>query len=97
MLARERELPPLTVDAEEPDARELLAEHREHRARPTADLEEARSRGQGRSIADEPLSPMLRLRDEPFLLRRAVAVHVLGHVRRLGKRLCAAARHVTSV
>ena len=60
-------------------ARELLPQDGEHGADAAADLEQARTRLELGSVADQPVSPMLRLLDEPLLLGRAVSVNVLGH------------------
>ena len=61
VLAGEGELLRLDVDAEQPNTRELLPEHREHRAHAAADLEQARPRRQLRAVADQPMPPMLSL------------------------------------
>src|SRR5918996_1588145 len=50
MPAREGELLRLDVDAVEADARELLAEHREHRADAASDLEQPRPRLERRAV-----------------------------------------------
>ena len=42
--------------------------------------EQTRSRFELRSVADQPVSPMLGLFHEPLLLGRAVSVNVVGHV-----------------
>src|SRR5215213_5488640 len=85
MPARERELLRLAVDAGKAHAGKLLAQHGEHSARAAADLEEPRSPRECRPVTDEPLSPVLGLRNEPFLLGRPVAVDVLGHVARVAR------------
>jgi hypothetical protein len=77
--ARVRELLRLDVDAVEADARELLAEHRQHRADAAPDLQEPRSRLERRAVGDQAVAPVLRLLHETLLLARAVAVDVVAH------------------
>jgi hypothetical protein len=73
------------VDADEPDVRESLTEHREDGADSAADLEQASSALERGAVADQPISPVLGLLDEPLLLARAVAMNVAGHSSSLGR------------
>ena len=77
--AGERELRRLDVDPVQDDPRELLAEHRKHRADTAADLEQPRPRLQRGAVRDQTVAPVLRLLDEALLLTGAVAMHVVGH------------------
>ena len=86
VLASEVELLRLDVDAEQPNARELLPEHREHRAHARADLEQPRPRLELRPVPDQPVPPVLGLLHEPLLLGRSIAVDVAGHGRTCGNR-----------
>ena len=65
MAAGELELLRLDVDAEELDARVLLTEYRQHRAHAAADLEQPGPGLEHGAVADEPVSPVLGLLDEP--------------------------------
>jgi hypothetical protein len=82
--ACERELFRLDVDAEQSNARKLLTEDGQDGADAAADLEQACTGLEPSSVADQPVTPVLRLLDEPLLLARAVAVDVLGDALRLG-------------
>jgi hypothetical protein len=86
VLAGERELLRLDVDAVELDAGELLSEHGEHRTHPATDLEQTGAGRERGAVGDQPVTPVLRLRDEPLLLLRSVAVDVLGRPRFSTKR-----------
>jgi hypothetical protein len=90
--AGEFELFLLDVDAGKSDVRELLAEDRQYSADPAADLEQACSSLQLCSVADQSLSPVLSLLDEPLLLARAVAMNVPGYRSRVGSTLQSASR-----
>jgi hypothetical protein len=90
--ACEFELLLLDVNAEKSDVRELLAEDRQDGADSAANLEQARSAPQLSAVADQPLSPVLRLLDEPLLLARAVAMNVPGYRPRVGSTLQSASR-----
>ncbi len=92
MLARELELLLLDVDADEADPREFLPQYGEDGADAAADLEEAGTRLELGAVADQPVSPMLRLLDKAVLLACAVAVNVLGDAPRLGSASQAAPR-----
>jgi hypothetical protein len=79
----------LDVDADEADAG-MPAPGRRPRRRPPR-------RGAGTRlelgvVADQPMSPVLRLLDKAMLLAYAVAVDVLGDASRLGSTAQAAAR-----
>jgi hypothetical protein len=78
MPARELELLRLDVDAGQANAGELLPEHRQDGTNSTTHLEQARPRLELRSVADQAVSPVLRLFHQALLFGRSVAVNV-GH------------------
>jgi hypothetical protein len=92
VLARELELLLLDVDADEADPREFLPQDGEDGADAATDLEETGTRLELGAVADQPVSPVLRLLDKAVLLACAVAVNVLGDASRLGSASQAAAR-----
>jgi hypothetical protein len=77
--SRECELPCLDIDAREMDAGEFLAEHRHHGTHAAADLQQPGPGLERRSVPDQVVPPVFRLRNQALLLRRCVSVHVLGH------------------
>jgi hypothetical protein len=79
----ELELSRLDVDAGESKARELLPEDGEYRADSAADLEQARPGVEPGAVADQAVSPVLCLLDEPLLLAGSVTMNVLGYAARL--------------
>jgi hypothetical protein len=95
--AGEIKLLSLDIDAEESNTREFLSEDRQDRADSAADLEQACSGLELGAVADQPVSPVLCLLDEPVLLARAVAVNVLGYGIRLGSGAHPASRRQGSV
>ena len=83
MAAGELELSRLDVNAGESNAREFLPEDGEYRADSAADLEQARPGVEPGSVADQAVSPMLCLLDQPLLLAGSVTMNVLGYTTRL--------------
>jgi hypothetical protein len=86
--AGELQLLRLDIETEEPHARILLTKDGQHGAHPAAHLEEPRARLERRSVANQPVPPVLGLLDQPLLLRRRIAMHVA----RYGKSLSFRAR-----
>ena len=85
VAAGEVELTRFDVNAGESNAREFLPEDREYRADSAADLEQARPGVEPGSVADQAVSPVLRLLDQPLLLAGSVTMNVLGYATRLGR------------
>jgi hypothetical protein len=83
VFAGEIELLLLDVDADEADAWEFLPQDCEDSADSAAELEEACTRLEVGAVADQSVSPVLRLLDKAVLLACAVAVDVLGDASRL--------------
>ena len=79
MTAGVLELLRLDVDAGEIEAGEFLPEHRQDSAHAGTDLEQACAGLELGAVSDQPVPPVLRLLDEPFLLGSPVAVDVLAH------------------
>src|SRR2546429_2339364 len=79
MSPSEVELLLLDVDAEQLDTRVLLSQYRQDCADATADLEQTCSRLEFRAVANQSVTPVLGLFDEPLLLRRPITVNVLSH------------------
>jgi hypothetical protein len=92
MSAGELELLLLDVHADEADAREFLPEDRQDGAHSAAHLEHTCPRLELRAVADQPVSPVLSLLDEPMLLACSIAVNVVGDASRLGSVLAAGSR-----
>ena len=84
MAAGELELSRLDVDAGKPNAREFLPEDGEYRADSAADVEQARPGVEPGSVADQAVSPVLCLLDQPLLLAGSVTMNVLGYATRSG-------------
>jgi hypothetical protein len=82
----------LDVDSDEADPREFLPQDGEDGANSAADLEQAGTRLEPGAVADQSVSPVLRLFDKAVLLACAVAVDVLGDASRLGSASQASAR-----
>jgi hypothetical protein len=69
-------------------ARKFLSEDRQDGADSAAHLEQACPRLELSAVADQPVTPVLGLLDEPMLLARSIAVNVLGYASRLERAIC---------